>query len=325
MQFKKIFTVALLATLLVGCGGLSEIDAKYLAEQFINDNLVSGGLSAKVLNIEEESGLWNLDVELSDGRKVKSLMSLDGKIFVPEAIYIEEVEAAVAAEQEALENAQQETLASIPKTEKPVVELFVMSYCPFGTQAEKAMIPALEALGDSIDFQLKFVNYAMHYDQEIDENMRQYAISQDYPEKLLPYLKEFLTAGDSVASLVAVGLSEDDLAATMAAADEQYQVAENLNNQDLWLKDAAGNSQYPLFNINNEDNLKYGVEGSPTIVINGQPIEKVQRTPAVMLETICAGFENAPKSCSTELSTATTSSGFGWDQTEGAASGGECS
>ena len=39
----------------------------------------------------------------------------------------------------------------ITKTDKPNVELFVMSFCPYGVQAETAMKPVVDLLGDSAD------------------------------------------------------------------------------------------------------------------------------------------------------------------------------
>ena len=324
MKLKKIFAAAALTLFLAGCsGGLSKVDAKFLAEKFINENLISGGLKAEVLEVAKESGLWRLNVKLSDGREVKSLLSIDGKIFVPEAIYIEEVEAAVAKEKESAKQAREDLLASIPKSNKPVVELFVMSHCPFGTQAEKAIIPAIDKLGDDVDFRLSFVDYAMHGEIEVREQLQQFAISEQYPDKLIPYLKEFLVAGDSDAALAAVGLSTEDLAATIATADKEYKISENLENQELWLKNATGDPIYPRFNTHEEEGERYGVGGSPTLVVNTQKIEGAERTPASMLATICAAFETAPESCAAELSTVTPSSGFGWG--EGGSGGGECS
>jgi len=62
------------------------------------------------------------------------------------------------------------------KTDKPEVELFVMSYCPYGTQMEKGILPAFDTLGDTVDAELKFVDYAMHGEKEVKENLRQYCI-----------------------------------------------------------------------------------------------------------------------------------------------------
>ncbi|MFH0776725.1 MAG: hypothetical protein V1936_03895 [Patescibacteria group bacterium] len=325
MNFKKILAAATLTFLLAGCGGLSEIEAKNLAVKFINENLLSGGMTAEITNIAEESGLWKLDVKLSDGREVKSLLSKDGKIFVPEAIYIDEVEKAAAEQKAAETKTKTEALAAIPKTAKPVVELFVMSYCPFGTQAEKAIIPALEKLGDSVDFRLKFVDYALHGEKEIKENLLQFALSEKYPEKLIPYLQEFLKAGNSEAALKAIGLTADDLKGTIDAADAKFEITKNFTDQTLWLKGQDGQPTYPHFNPDKEENAKYGVRGSPTLVVNGKVIDSVDRSPAGMLKAICSGFETAAANCSAELSTETASSGFGLDAANETGSNGQCS
>ncbi len=319
MNLKKIVAALALTFLVVGCSsGISEIEAKNLAETFINENLLSGGITASVLDAVPESGFWKLTIELSDGREVNSLISQDGKIFVPEAIYIEEIEAAAVQEASAAEEAQANLLATLEKTERPIIELFVMSHCPYGTQAEKAILPALDVLGDSVDFQLKFVNYVMHGEPEVLEQRQQFAISSQFPDKLIPYLQEFLAAGDSVAALAAVGLTEADLADTIAAVDSEFEITKNLEDESLWLS-----GRFPLFNTHTTEVEKYGVQGSPAFVVNGKLIEGVARTPAGMLGAICAAFENAPESCSAELSTATPSAGFGFEG-EGSGSG-ECS
>jgi len=318
MNFKKIFTVAIAALLLAGCSQLSKIEAKHLVENFVNDNLLAGGMTAEVLNVEAKSGMWEVNIRLSNGQEVKSLLSKDGKIFVPEAIYIDEVEAEKEQQEADAAAAQEELLATVEKSDKPVVELFVMSYCPFGTQAEKAIIPAVEALGDDVDFRLMFVSYAMHGATEVYENLRQYAISEKYPEKLIPYLKVFLDAGDSAAALAAVELTDDDLAGTTAAADAKFEITKSLEDESSWLS-----GKYPEFKINDAEGDSYGVRGSPTLVVNGTVVEGAERTPAAMLQTICAAYETAPEACNTELSETTPSSGFGY--AEGAGSGGECS
>ncbi|MYK18340.1 hypothetical protein F4055_09280, partial [Candidatus Poribacteria bacterium] len=52
----------------------------------------------------------------------------------------------------------EELLASrIARMGKPTLELFVMSYCPFGVQAEEKIIPIVKEFGDKIDFKLQFI------------------------------------------------------------------------------------------------------------------------------------------------------------------------
>ena len=78
----------------------------------------------------------------------------------------------------------------VEKRETPEVDLFVMAYCPYGTQTEKAFLPVLELLGDKIDFNLRFVYYAMHGKKELDEQLRQYCIQKEQKSKKRTYSTE---------------------------------------------------------------------------------------------------------------------------------------
>ena len=75
------------------------------------------------------------------------------------------------------------TQENLPKSDKPVVELFVMSYCPYGTQAEKGILPVLALLGDKIDFKLRMVHYILHGEPEDLENKRQLCIREEEFDK----------------------------------------------------------------------------------------------------------------------------------------------
>ncbi len=76
------------------------------------------------------------------------------------------------------------------------VELFVMSQCPYGTQAEELIIPAIKAFGDKVDFKIQFIASetsngfsSLHGQVEIDEGIRQACIQKDYSrEKFFDYL-----------------------------------------------------------------------------------------------------------------------------------------
>ncbi|MEM2131153.1 MAG: GILT family protein, partial [Candidatus Woesearchaeota archaeon] len=72
------------------------------------------------------------------------------------------------------------------KKDKPEVQLFVMSHCPFGTQMEKGILPVVELLGNKIDFKVRFVYYAMHGEVEVKEQLRQYCIQKEQQDKYLP-------------------------------------------------------------------------------------------------------------------------------------------
>ena len=111
------------------------------------------------------------------------------------------------AKQESAEQNQAATIADIPKAERASVELFVMSHCPYGTQMEKGILPAIEALGDKVDFGLKFCDYAMHGQKEIDEQLNQHCIQKNQPDKLASYLNCFLEKGEGDKCLGDTGIN----------------------------------------------------------------------------------------------------------------------
>ncbi len=70
------------------------------------------------------------------------------------------------------------------------VELFVMSQCPYGTQAEDAVIPVVEAFGDKVVFQIHFIASesgsdftSLHGQPEVDEDIRQVCIQEKVSQK----------------------------------------------------------------------------------------------------------------------------------------------
>ena len=97
----------------------------------------------------------------------------------------------------------EELLASrIARMGKPTLELFVMSYCPYGVQAEEKIIPIVKEFGDTIDFKLQFIAQekavpsaqditpfvSLHGYPEVAENIRQLLIAREYPDRYLDYI-----------------------------------------------------------------------------------------------------------------------------------------
>ena len=191
---------------------------------------------------------------------------------------------------------------------KPEVELFVMSHCPYGAQAEKGIIPVFELLGDKINSEIKFVYYAMHPSQgEVEEQLNQYCIQKEQNDKYLDYLKCFLEAGDSEGCLESIGINVSKLEKCAEITDEKFDITKNLEDQSSWLS-----GRFPMFNINKELNEVFGVQGSPTLVINGEIVSS-GRDSASYLETICSVFDEAPEECQEILSSEAPSPGFGYE------------
>jgi len=295
---------------------LSPEEAKAKTEEFINENLMQPGSKAVIKSIIDEEDLYKLVVDIGGGQEIDSYVTKDGAKFFPQVIDIKEAETINQSAQNSAASSPSQPAQNITKNDKPIVELFVMSHCPYSTQVEKGIIPAVEALGDKIDFELKFCDYAMHYQAELNEQMQQYCIQKDEPNKFISYLKCFLEDGDSSRCLKETGINDSGLQSCVATTDNQYKVTEKFNNQSSW------NGSYPPFDVHKTDNNKYGIDGSPALVINGTQISS-SRNPASLLNLICSGFNNQPEECKTNLSSATPSPGFGTG-TSGSDTGATC-
>jgi protein-disulfide isomerase len=210
--------------------------------------------------------------------------------------------------------------SNVPKSDKPNVELFVMSHCPYGTQMEKGIIPVAKELGNNIDFEIKFVNYAMHPSKgEVEEQLNQYCIQKEFKDKYLAYLSKFLEAGSSADAFKAVGLSESDIATCVEETDNQFDVIKNLEDKSSW-----SSGRFPKFMIHDADNLKYGVRGSPTLVINGQQAQSGRDSQSI-LNAICGAFSDSPEECNTDMASfGTPAPGFGFGTQGGSATAAGC-
>lgn len=222
--------------------------------------------------------------------------------------YIQSMEEKRVSDQKEAYQREQAKRNNVPKSEKPNIELFVMSHCPYGTQIEKGFLPVIDLLGDKIDFNIKFVDYAMHDLKEINEEINQYCLMEQYPDKFLRYLKCFLSASNSNACLAELGLSIVDLENCSSSIDEKFNITENYNDRQMW------HGSYPSFDIYKEDNMKYNVQGSPTLIINGQEM-MTQRDPNSLLKTVCLAFSEVPVECKETLSSDPPSPGFGFGET----------
>jgi len=307
--------VALLAGLAIGFllpkTPNAELVDKNIAQKNIEKYLLQNQAKVSISNVKNAGPISEIELEIK-GQKDTLYSSKDGKIFYQKIADINEIEKAMKKAEAA------KTVNT--KTDKPKVELFVMSHCPFGTQTEKGYLPAIEKLGDKIDSKVEFVNYVMHPGQgEGQENLLQYCIQETQKDKFNDYLTCFLKKGDTKNCIQKTGIDMKKIEACEKEADKKYAVTENLNNQEKWL-----NGRYPKFMVQNDLNEKYNVKGSPTLVINGQKVEGIGRDANSIFKAICSAFKNPPKECKEKLDTTTPAPGFGSENNGNNNSAGGC-
>lgn len=282
----------------VGVSDAGQVEAKVLS--FINSQVDE---PVEVVSTEVKNGLYEIVVSYQ-GQEIPVYATVDGERLVSGVTPLDDLIARTESQNTGA------TQTNVPQSDKPVVELFVMSICPYGTQAEKGILPVLMKLGDSIDFNLRFVSYAMHEKPEIDENTVQYCIQQEEPEKLYEYLECYLEENSPEAwasCRTQVGINEAVLSRCIAAANEEFQIEALYADKASW-----SGGRFPQYNVDKELNTQYGVRGSPTLVINGV-VSNAGRSPASYLSAICAAFNEAPGECGVAMPADTPAPGFGWD------------
>jgi len=267
--------------------GLEE--AKAAAEKFINENLLPANIKATVKSAVLEGNVYSISLNVQ-GKDYTSYMTRDGNKFfqsgLDTATYAQQNAANQAAGNQAPAPAQQNQNTNVPKSDKPKVELFVMTYCPYGLQAEKGILPAFAALGNKIDASVKFVHYFLHGDKEEQETYTQDCLRDQQTAKYNNYLQCFIAEGDSAQCQTSAGINQAKLKSCVAA-----------KAKDIYKADSALSQSY-------------GVQGSPTLVINGAQ-SQAGRDSASYLAGICAAFNNAPAECAQQLSSASPTPGFG--------------
>lgn len=283
-------------------GQMTSEEAADFAVGFINDYLLQPGVTAELINVTDANGVYEFEMGFASdqGSMVyTSYVTKDGNLLFTSAVDMSETP---ELPEETPQVAQD---TGVPKSDRPQVDVFVMSYCPYGLQMQKAAIPAMELLKDVADIKFRFVYYIMHGQAEIDENTRQYCIQKEQNDKFLGYLDCFTLTDDTEACRASAGIDEGMLEACISAADAEFSITANYEDTASWLS-----GSFPLYDVDLALNEQYGVGGSPTVVINGQQAS-VTRSPEGFKQAVCAAFNAPPEECSTSLSSEAASPGIG--------------
>jgi len=310
---STIVLVVVVIVLLSTSGGMKvgPTKAGELILEFANDN----GANAELIGVTEEDYFYSVLLKIQ-GQEVPVMVTKDGESLISNLVPISPNDDSGAP----VDSTQ--PTPEVTKSDKPEVELYVMSICPYGTQMEKGILPVIDLLGDKIDFTLKFVSYAMHAKPEIDENTVQYCVQKHAPEKLNEYLYCYLEENSPAAWNACIdskGIDRTVIETCVDDTNEEFQILELFDDQSTW-----SGGRFPQYPVDAEDNTKYGVRGSPTLVINGAQVSS-SRDSASILNTICAAFNTAPEECGETISSAAPSPGFGFTEgTAGATAAAQC-
>lgn len=184
----------------------------------------------------------------------------------------------------------QEQQQNVPKTDKPIVELFIWSYCPYGVQAQGPLAEVASLLRDYADFEA-VLYYDGHGAYETQQNKIQACIQKLDKDKYWDYVSGFVEE-----IYPKCGSSRD----IECDKTESINLMKSLgiNSAKVMLcVDSEGES---LIEAHSQRASELGVEGSPTFVINGVKAQ-VSRTAEAIKTAVCGAFNNAPEECSQTL------------------------
>ncbi len=297
MIFGAVILTALGTGVYLKMSGIWGMPSKEVAERitkFIDSTMLGGQGTSDLVSVKNESGLYKLTLNI-EGQSYETYASKDGKYFFAQAYDV-----GAFMESEAKKNSE------IPKAEKPDVKLFVMAYCPYGNQAEEAIIPAMKALGDSASLEMHYVIYSnyqgggekycldkenkycsMHGIEELKQDVRELCVQKYDKPKLLDFIAK-INSGTTVDNV----------------ASKWEGIAKSLGINTVKIKECADKEAENL--LANEVNLnsQFKVEGSPVLVINGIEYGK-DRNAEAYKNAICGAMNTPAEKCSITLDAAT--------------------
>ena len=240
-------------------------------------------------NPTEENGLYKVNLNVSNNILSLYLTKNGALLIFPNgAIDIAKFEESAKK--------QKKTEEAIPKAERPSVELFVMSLCPYGIKAENEILPIIKGFKEKIDFKIKFIVnvngnsvnevVSMHGNDEAREDARQAAIMRYYPDKLAPYIEKI----NKNLCIISCGA---------AKMEDSWQKAANELQMDSKKIEsfAYGQEGLNLLKQNEADVKKYDAMASPTLVINGAKSSAVYHGAKAIQEAICSAFAHPTREC----------------------------
>ncbi|MFA6047213.1 MAG: hypothetical protein WCV59_04485 [Parcubacteria group bacterium] len=271
--------------------------AKTKATDFVKNNLVQPGTDATVKEITKEGSLYKIVFTVGK-QDITTYMTADGTKFFPSVMNIAEVE-----KQSADQKAKDEAAAKdAPKTDKPVVDLYVMAFCPYGNKAEDTLKPVYDLLKNKVDFNFHYIVttsgsdiQSLHGAKEVTEDQREICVLKNYGKD--KWMDVVTYVNDKCGS--------DGSCWDAAAKSSSIDTAK--------IESCVSSDSANLLKADEKAATDAGATGSPTMVINSVQSKSVYQygNSESYKQAICSAFNTAPEECSKTLSSDAASSAQG--------------
>jgi len=277
-------------------GGLSNDAIAKKSIDYLNTSVLAGQQQASLVNVSEESGLVKMKIKIGT-KDYDSYATKDGKLLFPQALIIE---SAVSHQPNKNNQASSDqTCDSLKKTDKPAVEAYIVSKCPFGLQMQRILADVVtNAPTLAQNIKVRYIGSvsgntitAMHGEAEAKENLRQICIRDEQNTKYWNYISCHIKAGDTAGCEKTAGVDSAKLNACISDSNRGV---------------AFAKVDFDLAN-------KYNVQGSPTLIANESQVSEFSfggRTADALKSIVCCSSSSQPGVCLTKLNTVEAAASF---------------
>ena len=324
-----------------GLAVLSEDDAGNKAIDYLNNNIVQQGTKASLVSVQEKNGIYEVMTSYR-GNDIPIYITKDGSLlFLNRPLNTSE-----EIKRETQEESQQTlTCGDVPKRDKPLLQTFVVSKCPFGLQMQRILseiVKNIPSLANNIE--VRYIGSiqngkitSMHGEKEAEENLRQICIREEQHNKYWSYIACHIKNGDVYNCLIKAGIDIDRLNACMNDTSRGLKYArDDFNLYDIYKsrfgqKIGVGENRIsmgsPAVIINEDATLRqresYWSINTEFDFATGEGKGNNPRSAENIKELLCCGFTEAPIICSTNLSSVGAATMFS-ETYSGSSGSGKC-
>lgn len=261
---------------------------------FIGANYLASGVSARLVNVTEVSGVYKVAIEYTssgDSQVSFVYMTRDGKLLFPTS-YPTTARTTSAVTAQSVE----QSCSAQSKQESAMLEAFVVSSCPYGTQMQLVLADVVAGVPDlAKNIRVRYIGQvsngtvsSMHGSNEAAENLRQICIREEQPDAYWQYVSCYINSSSSAECIRSTGIDLTRLTSCTTDPAKGIIYAE----KDFAIADS------------------YGATASPTLILNGAKVSEFDfggRNPEALKTLVCCGLSTQPGSCTTTLSNVSTS------------------
>ena len=262
------------------------------AVKYINDNQLASS-EVTLVKVSRESGVIKIKIKIGS-TEFDSYVTKDGKYLFPSALEM------IKGEEENKNNevSSASSCEDLTKSDSPMLDVYVVSQCPYGIQMQRAMADAVSRVPELANYiKARYIGSieegkitSMHGDEEAQENLRQICIREEQSQRYWNYVSCYIKAGKSTSCLATSGIDQSALSSCMTNGKGLSYAKEDFDLTET-----------------------YSISGSPTLILGDKDINESSfggRSSDAIKKIVCCASSAEPSFCSQTLNTDSAASSY---------------